>query len=231
MNKHQAAQAQAPGASPSQTVTDIQRTPATPSAPDPAAALKRLVQGNERFAKGEATPRLATPGLLANLADAQQPFATILGCSDSRVPPEILFDQGLGDLFIVRVAGNILGPETLGSMAYALEHLRTPLFVVLGHENCGAVHAALETRVHGAKHHARMAPLLNAILPALEGLDATQSFESQMRCAVEANVRRSVRQLAATPAGRAALAEGRIQLGGAIYQLETGRVRFLEENL
>jgi carbonic anhydrase len=165
------------------------------------------------------------------LADAQQPFATILGCSDSRVPPEMLFDQGLGELFIVRVAGNVLGAETLGSMAYALEHLHTPLFVVLGHENCGAVRAALETKVKGAKHHARLAPLLNAILPALDGLDGTQSFEAQMRYAVEANVRLAVRQLAATPAGGAALAEGSIEIVGAIYELETGKVRFLEEKL
>ena len=213
MSKRHAAQAQAP------------------SAPDPAAALERLVQGNERFAKGENTSRLATAGLLAHLADAQQPFATILGCSDSRVPPEILFDQGLGDLFIVRVAGNVVGPETLGSMAYAFEHLHTPLFVVLGHENCGAVRAALETKVHGAKHHERLAPLLNEILPNLEGVDPTQSFESQMRYAVEANVRLELRQLAATPAGRAALDEGRIHLAGAIYELATGRVRFLEEKL
>jgi carbonic anhydrase len=210
---------------------DAQQTRLLRSALSPAAALERLVQGNERFVKAETTPRLATAGLLSHLAEAQQPFATILGCSDSRVPPEILFDQGLGDLFIVRVAGNVLGAETLGSMAYALEHLRTPLFVVLGHENCGAVRAALETRVHGAKHHERLAPLLNEILPALEGLDTTQSFEAQMRWAVEANVRLEWRQLAATPAGRAALAEGRIQLVGAIYELETGKVRFLEEKL
>jgi carbonic anhydrase len=206
------------------------QTPLLRSTLSPTAALERLVQGNERFVKGETTAHFAIPRL-ANLVEAQHPFATILGCSDSRVPPEILFDQGLGDLFIVRVAGNVLGPETLGSMAYALEHLRTPLFVVLGHENCGAVRAALETKVHGAKHHARLAPLLNEILPALEGIDSTQSVESQMRYAVEANVRLEWRQLAATPAGRAALDEGRIQLVGAIYELETGKVRFLEEKL
>jgi carbonic anhydrase len=189
------------------------------------------MQGNERFVKRETTAHFATPGLLAHLAESQAPFATILGCSDSRVPPEILFDQGLGDLFIVRVAGNVVGPETLGSMAYAFEHLRTPLFVVLGHENCGAVRAALETKVRGVKHHPRLAPLLNEILPNLEGVDPTQSFESQMRYAVEANVRLELRQLAATPAGRAALDEGRIQLAGAIYELATGKVRFLEEKL
>jgi carbonic anhydrase len=134
----------------------------------------------------------------------------------------------LGELFIVRVAGNVLGPETLGSMAYALEHLRTPLFVVLGHENCGAVRAALETKVRGDEHHSRLAPLVNAILPALEDVDRTQSFEAQMRFAVESNVRLELRQLAATPAGRAALEAGRVQLIGGIYELETGKVRFLE---
>src|SRR5436190_10501742 len=102
-------------------------------APAAAMALRRLIEGNARFVRGEATPHPSTPAALARLADGQHPFAAILGCSDSRVAPEMIFDQGLGTLFSVRVAGNVVATETLGSLGYALEHLRVPLFVVLGH--------------------------------------------------------------------------------------------------
>lgn len=109
----------------------------------PQVALERLMAGNERFVRGE--PNLAHPPreVLANLARAQRPFATILGCSDSRVPPELLFDAAFGDLFIIRVAGNLMSPSVAGSLQYAGTHLGTRLFMVLGHEGCGAVQAAL----------------------------------------------------------------------------------------
>lgn len=192
-----------------------------------AEALQRLIDGNARFVEGASIQGPPQRARLAQLADGQHPFATVLGCSDSRVSPEMVFDQGLGDLFIVRVAGNVVGSEILGSLGYALEHLATPLFVILGHEGCGAVQAALQRgheRAHGA-----LAPLLDAILPALEGIDPGESPEAQLHRAVEANVRRAVRQLATTTAGSAALANGRIQLVGAVYELATGRVRFLRE--
>ena len=192
-------------------------------------ALRRLKEGNARFARGEPAQRPPRPDQLARLAEGQQPFATILGCSDSRVPPEMLFDQGLGDLFIVRVAGNVMSTEILGSLGYALAHLRTPLFVVLGHEGCGAVQAALRTKFHGLAEPRRIGELLDAILPALEGIDPAEPAEAQWRHAVVANVRWAVRQIAATSGGRAALAENRIRLVGAIYGLATGRVRFLRE--
>jgi carbonic anhydrase len=202
--------------------------PATPSI-TPAEALQRLVEGNARFVRGEPAQRPPTPGQLAQLTSGQQPFATILGCSDSRVPPEMLFDQGLGDLFIVRVAGNVVSTEILGSLGYALVHLHTPLFVVLGHEGCGAVQAALKTKFHGLAEPRRIGELLDTILPGLEGIDPAESPEDQWRHAVEANVRWSVRQIASTPGGHAALAEGRIGLVGAIYELATGRMRLLPE--
>jgi carbonic anhydrase len=192
-----------------------------------AEALQRLVDGNARFASGASVQRPPAHDRLGHLAEAQQPFATILGCSDSRVPPEMVFDQGLGDLFIVRVAGNVVGTEVYGSLGYALEHLGTPLFVVLGHEGCGAVQAALQARRGGAPEHGRLAELVDTIVPALEGIDPTEPREAQLHRAVEANVRSAVRQLAATPAGRVALADGRIRLVGAVYELATGRVRFL----
>jgi carbonic anhydrase len=194
-----------------------------------AQALQRLIDGNARFVDGTTTQRPPSRNRLLHLAEAQHPFATVLGCSDSRVPPEMLFDQGLGELFIVRVAGNVVGSEILGSLGYALEHLGTPLFVILGHEGCGAVQAALQATPGKATGSSMLAHLLTAILPALEGVDRREPLERQLQHAVEANVRWAMRQLAERPAGRAALADGRIQLVGAVYSLTTGRVHFLRE--
>jgi carbonic anhydrase len=187
-------------------------------------ALHRLKDGNARFVAGASRQDWFT-----DLSEGQQPFATILGCSDSRVPPEIVFDQGLGDLFIVRVAGNVVGTEILGSLGYAFVHLRTPLFVVLGHERCGAVQAAMQAKFHGAREQRKIGELVDVIVPALEGIDPAEPAEQQWQHAVEANVRWTVQQLAATPGGREAVREGRIQLVGAVYELATGRVRYLDE--
>src|SRR4051794_33086977 len=114
--------------------------------PSAEEALARLAEGNRRFLRGEAPGAAFRRETLADLARAQRPYATVLGCSDSRVAPEWIFDAGLGELFVVRVAGNILSPEVAGSLQYAGSYLRTPLFVVLGHEGCGAVSAALATK-------------------------------------------------------------------------------------
>jgi carbonic anhydrase len=194
-----------------------------------ADALQRLLDGNARFAAGASRQRPPGPERLRELEDGQHPFATVLGCSDSRVPPEMVFDEGLGELFVVRVAGNVVGPEILGSLGYALAHLETPLFVVLGHEGCGAVRAALEKRREGTAMHGPLAELIDAVSPALDDVDPRESPDAQLRQAVEANVRHTVRRLAATPAGRAALARDRIRLVGAVYELVTGRVRLLPE--
>src|SRR6476620_9184928 len=134
-------------------------------------ALARLAAGNRRFVRGEARFPTVQKEALADLAKGQQPYATILGCSDSRVPPELVFDAGFGELFIVRVAGNVISAEVMGTLQYARIHLHTPLFVVLGHEGCGAVDAALATRHDGASHGARIDLLLDGIVPALDGLD------------------------------------------------------------
>src|SRR4051812_44304277 len=125
-------------------------------------ALARLVAGNERFLARTARPAAFCPETLAGLAKGQQPYATILGCSDSRVPPEVVFDTGLGELFVVRVAGNVLSPEVAASFQYAGSHLRTPLFVVLGHDGCGAVAAALATREQRVRHLPRIQLLVDA---------------------------------------------------------------------
>jgi carbonic anhydrase len=197
--------------------------------PSADEALARLAAGNERFVSGQAHRSGFRPESLAGLARGQQPFATILGCSDSRVPPEWVFDAGPGELFVVRVAGNVFSPEVAGSLQYAGAHLQTPLFVVLGHEGCGAVQAALETRHEGAQHRSRIQTLVHAILPGLPEFNAQLEPRVRLAQAVESNVRWTVRQILNTPEGQARLAEGRLKLVGAVYEIEAGRVRFLSD--
>jgi carbonic anhydrase len=185
-------------------------------------ALARLVAGNERFVNGKARFPAVRKDILRNLAkEGQRPYATILGCSDSRVPVELLFDAGFGDLFVIRVAGNVISPEVMGSMQYAGTVLRTPLFVILGHEGCGAVQAAIAAKLKGTRQGRHIEALLANILPGLQGLGAPT-----LGAAVEANVRWSMHQVLETPEGKAGVARG-VKLVGAIYELETGRVRFL----
>lgn len=191
-------------------------------------ALERLKEGNARFVNGEAHFPTVQKEVLADLTKGQQPYATILGCSDSRVPPEVIFDAHLGELFVVRVAGNVLGSAIFGTLQYAGAHLRTPLFVVMGHEGCGAVEAAIASKFHGAEHKSRIELLVENILPALDGLDGTQPPGDLLHAAVESNVRWTLRTLRETPEVKAVGATSAMKLVGAIYELETGRVRFLE---
>jgi carbonic anhydrase len=191
-------------------------------------ALDRLKAGNLRFINGQARFPTVQKEVLAELTKGQQPYATILGCSDSRVPPELVFDAGFGELFVIRVAGNVLGPSIVGTLQYAGLHLHTQLFVVMGHEGCGAVKAAIASKFDGAQHAGRIEILLEQIIPALENLDPQATPADLLSSAVEANVRRTMSELLATPEARARLNEGRMKLVGAIYELETGRVRFLE---
>ena len=191
-------------------------------------ALERLKAGNERFLAGTARFPTVQKEILADLATGQHPSATILSCSDSRVPPELVFDAGFGELFIVRVAGNILAPEVAASLQYAGLHLRTPLFVVLGHSHCGAVAAAVDSLLHGTRQHSRIQLLVDCILPGLAQLDRQLTPEAMLAQGVEANVRWSMRQILESSEGRERQAEGVMQLAGAIYEIETGRVRFLE---
>jgi carbonic anhydrase len=191
-------------------------------------ALARLRSGNERFVGGTARFPTVQKEVLADLARGQQPYATILGCSDSRVPPELVFDAGFGELFIIRVAGNVLGPSILGTLQYAGTHLHTPLFVVMGHEGCGAVQAAVAWKFEGTRQRSRIELLLENILPALDGLDETLSPEALMKAAVEANVRWTIRTILEIPEAKERAAEGVMKLVGAVYDLSTGAVRFLE---
>jgi len=193
-----------------------------------AEALERLKAGNQRFLRGEAKFPTVQKEVLADLATGQHPYATILCCSDSRVPPELIFDAGFGELFIIRVAGNVYSPEVAGSLQYAGRHLQTPLFLVLGHTRCGAVDAALDARLQGTRQPSRIQILVDSILPALADLDERLVPETLLAQAIEANVRWSMAQILDTPEARERQAEGRVKLAGAIYEIETGGVRFLE---
>ena len=190
--------------------------------------LKRLMDGNERFLNGTARFPTIQKDVLAALAHEQRPYATIIGCSDSRVPPELIFDANFGELFVIRIAGNVVSPEIAGSLQYAGMHLKTPLFVVLGHENCGAVQAALDVKLHNAVVPARIALLVQSILPGLEAVDMHAESAVQVEQAVEANVRWTMQQIAESPEGRARVAEGVYRLVGAVFEIATGRVRFLD---
>ena len=199
--------------------------PASNMSPD--EALQRLKDGNERFLAGSARSLTAQSEVFTELAKGQQPFATILTCSDSRVPPELIFDAGFGELFVIRVAGNVVSPEITGSLQYAGQHLHTPLFVVLGHTHCGAVGAAVESRLHGTRQLPRIQLLVDSILPGIAEVDLDLTPEEMLAQAVEANVRWSVRQILETPEVRKRHDDDRVKLVGAIYEIETGRARLL----
>jgi carbonic anhydrase len=190
-------------------------------------ALARLVEGNKRFLGGKARSAAFRRETPADLAKGQRPYATILGCSDSRVPPEWVFDAGLGELFVIRVAGNILSPEIAGSLQYAESYLGTPLIVVLGHEGCGAIAAALATKHEGEQFRSRVQLLLASVVPGLPDLDPRLPPAKRLSRAVEANVRWMVRQILDSPEGRARVAEGHMKIVGAVYDIKTGRVKFL----
>src|SRR5581483_900013 len=143
---------------------------------DGEAALERLKAGNARFADGKTRHAHEGADWRKQLVAVQKPFATVLGCSDSRVPVELVFDQGFGDLFVVRVAGNVLADDVVGSIAYAALHLTTPLFVVMGHAGCGAVTAALDAKLKKGKEPERIEALVKLIEPGLKDLDLTRPY-------------------------------------------------------
>lgn len=197
----------------------------------PQQALHRLIKGNERFVRGEAKPRSLSQQAFARLRDGQMPFAVILGCSDSRVPPELVFDQGFGDLFVIRIAGNVIAPGVTGSIQYAHRHLGTSLLVILGHEDCGAVKAALAARFRRARHPERIRQLVALISPGVRRVDPALAAARLLRAGVEANVRWSIQQLNRTPEIQRAYRERRnILIVGAVYELATGKVRWLDRD-
>ena len=195
---------------------------------DGDAALERLKADNLRFVEGKTRHAHEGGAWRKQLVGGQRPFATVLGCSDSRAPVELVFDQGFGDLFVVRVAGNVVAADVIGSIAYASLHLRTPLFVVMGHAECGAVTAAVDEKMNKSKEPERIEALLRMIEPGLKDLDWKLAHTDLVAAAVEANVRWSLRQLTDIPAVRLAVKRHKIVLAGAVYDLKTGQVWLLK---
>jgi carbonic anhydrase len=199
-----------------------------------SAGLERLREGNRRFASGvRSIDSLVSQLRRSDLATRQDPFAIVLGCSDSRVPAEIVFDQGLGDLFVIRVAGNIVAASQVGSVEFAVTQFGTPLVVVLGHSRCGAVLATLDALTGLTNTQSRgLRSIVDRVRPSVEELLATDvrhDREALLRHAVRANVRASANQLR----HGSALLEQRIMkdalsVVGAEYSLETGVVEFFD---
>jgi carbonic anhydrase len=197
-------------------------------------ALQRLQDGNWRFASDtRSADNLSSLTRRAELVTGQQPFAIILGCSDSRVPAEIVFDQGLGDLFVIRVAGNIVAPSQIGSVEFAADRFGTRLVVVLGHSQCGVVQATLQELQQPDETHSRnLRSIVNRVRPALESLLETELVDEPdalMREAVRANVRVSANQLrhGSEILERLIEREG-LEVVGAEYSLESGIVDFFD---
>jgi len=198
-------------------------------------ALKRLQDGNRRFVANESTAAtLLDPARRAALIAGQEPFAIILGCSDSRVPAELIFDQGLGDLFVIRVAGNIVAPSQVGSVEFAASRFGTKLVVVLGHTQCGAVIAtyeALTSQAQAATSNLRS--IVERVRPAVETVLAAggeQDADAIIRQATRANVRAAVDHLKHGSALLERLVQtAGLRIVGAEYSLESGLVEFFDD--
>ena len=233
---------------------DLAADPAHPDQPivSPPEAISRLKEGNGRFTAGNpqhphesvdernyvAANSYENAGMIflgmtaaeaakrrADLTKSQHPFAIIVSCSDSRVPPEIVFDQGLGDLFVLRVAGNVIDDHSLGSIEYAVDHLAVRLIVVLGHQSCGAVKAAKETIAAKSEAPAHIQSLVTAIRPAVEA-----TVDGDLDTTVKANVKDVVQALrSSTPILKPKVDSGEVRVLGAYYSLDTGAVSFLDE--
>lgn len=188
--------------------------------------LLRLLEGNERYVKWHLEHPDLNEARRVQVAQGQTPFAAIVGCADSRVPPEILFDQGLGDLFVVRVAGNIVDAAGLGSLEYAVEHLGTTVIMVLGHEKCGAVKATIETLDAGGEAPGSIGVLVTALTPAVE---LARGLEGDLLDnAVVSNVILTMAQVkTASPILAHAIDLGELIVVGGRYDLDTGAVRLL----
>ena len=195
-------------------------------------ALSRLREGNRRFtAESRGSDAFLTQARRAEIAEAQTPFAIILGCSDSRVPAEIVFDQGLGDLFVIRVAGNIVAPSQVGSVEFAAERYGSRLVVVLGHSQCGAILATIEELHRPTEIQSRnLRAIVDRVRPAVAGLiGAGLDADTLVRQAVRANIRASADHLRhGSQVLEQLIQEQGLLIVGAEYSLETGRVEFFD---
>lgn len=197
---------------------------------DPYYGLKKLIYGNRRFADGKSISPRQTDADLKDTELGQTPFAVIIGCADSRVPNEIIFDQGVGDLFITRTAGQVMAEASYGTIEYAAKLLNTKLIVVLGHQSCGAVTAAIK-RPEAPPGH--IVTLINAIKPAAQRAEAMASTEEEeLDIAIRENVLEQVKLLRnLEPVLSRQFESGDLVIVGAVYNLQSGNVVFLEETI
>jgi len=198
-------------------------------------ALERLQKGNERFVSGGREIKdLTNRERRGEVVDQHEPFAIILGCSDARVPSEIVFDQGLGDLFVIRVAGNIVAPSQIGSIEFAAEQFGTRLVIVMGHSNCGAIITTLhELEQPNENRSPNLASIVGRIRPAIEPLTKNAEnldHSSLLLEATRANIHASVNQLRdGSSILKNMIQKEGLQILGAEYSIETGKVKFLQE--
>lgn len=183
------------------------------------APLERLIEGNIRFIENKSLHPNRSLERREETAKKQEPIAIIVGCSDSRVAPEILFDQGIGDLFIVRVAGNVVGPIEIASIEYSALYLHSKLIVVLGHENCGAVHAVVEGKTQGIE------PIASLIEPAVKMTAKTPG--NHLENAIKKNVLLVVEQLQNNPLLKPIIEKEQLTIKGGYYNFHTGKVELL----
>jgi carbonic anhydrase len=191
---------------------------------DSNGALEALKEGNARFVTGVVSEVDTSVKKRKSLSASQEPFAVIVGCSDSRVPPELLFDQGLGDIFVARVAGNVIDPVMLGSVEYAVDHLHSPLVVVMGHQGCGAVGAAVD----GGEQPGNIGAIIALIEPSVQQAKALGlSGDAEIEKVTELNVQSGVAAVNASPVVSHLVQEGKLKVVGAEYQLVSGVVKWL----
>jgi carbonic anhydrase len=187
------------------------------------AALRRLMQGNSRYRANQMDMRDFAAGRAARVA-THRPVASVLSCSDARVAPEFLFDQGPGDLFVVRVAGNVLTDEGLASLEYAAQFLGSPLVFVLGHRGCGAVEAAIKTVQDNASLPGHLPGLIDRVKPAVTAAEATHPA-NLLNAAIAENVRRTTQAVvSAQPLLAGLIADGKVKVAGGVYDIATGTV-------
>jgi carbonic anhydrase len=192
-----------------------------PPSLNPDAALEQLMVGNQRFVQHQLQHPDQSESRMREVAQAQHPFATVLSCADSRVSAEIIFDQGIGDIFDVRIAGNIATPEAIGSIEYAVAMLGTPLLMVLGHERCGAVTAAVQNEALPGE----ISTFVKAILPAVKRVK-DQSGDA-VDNAVVANIYYQMERLQRSPLLQEGIQSGKLKVVGGRYDLDTGTVKIL----
>jgi carbonic anhydrase len=181
-------------------------------------ALKRLIDGNNRYVSSKMAHPNQTENRRKEVIKGQKPFAVIVGCSDSRIPPEIIFDQGIGDLFVIRVAGNIVDDVALGSVEYAVDHLGTKLVIVLGHGNCGAVTAT----VQGGEAHGHIGSIVRTIAPAVE--KARAQTGDLIDNAIKINVALVVDEIKSSSIIKKMLEQDSVRVAGAYYDIDSGKV-------